>query len=411
MPDSYGEGGWTNSELDEWFLNEYGGEAQLDQDWRSMPEGMRYAINEDYEWMEETELDDDKPFEEKSWQARASEAALSGEASFSRLNPHMKAMVRDWVETTTLVQTPRGPRRVPRTDSDLDPKILHTMGDGGTYVPADVADQDSGITSSPPKSRLPVFVAVGLLGVMLVALFFAWLSRGSEHEPPPAAQAASTEEPEPLSAVVPDESGAEDSDSNSSAQDEQAELAVIAGSPEFFDCPPLFQLDVIRRLLSGEEGETSEADSDTLIAQASNPACVGYWVGSHVFSLIVEGDGEALSMADNTSYQVSFVVNNRWPENEFYDDTGFTVRVQWQSQAQAFAGQVLSADQFNPQPVEGATTDIEWLDQSTLQVIVELPGDQVDVTEVRAELAVYITDDDGGFVYERYDVAIWKADP
>lgn len=178
----------------------------------------------------------------------------------------------------------------------------------------------------------------------------------------------------------------------------------------YFECPEGFQMDVTGRWMSGRDGEQREPDTETEIDRGGNSICNRWRVHSHEFTMIVEGDGEALSMADNTSYQVTFIVNNKWPENEFYDDTGFLVRVQWQRQAQAFAGQVLNADQFNPQPIDGATIDIEWLDQSTLQVIVDIPGNQVDVTEVRTEVNVYITDEDGGFVYERSDVAIWNAE-
>jgi hypothetical protein len=76
--------------------------------------------------------------------------------------------------------------------------------------------------------------------------------------------------------------------------------------------------------------------------------------------------------------------------------------------AQAWAGQVFGSDRSL---VKGASFDIEWLDESTLQVIVSFPGDDVDVTEVRTELDVYISDAEDKKVYANRDVAIWTAQP
>ena len=126
--------------------------------------------------------------------------------------------------------------------------------------------------------------------------------------------------------------------------------------------------------------------------------------------MIVEGDGESLSKEDYTSYQVKFIVNNDWSNNVYYDDTGFSVLVQWNHLAKEYGWQVVNADQFNPQSIEGATVDIEWLDESTLDVVVELPGDQIEVSEMRIELDVYITDANDNYVYDHRDVAIWTAE-
>jgi hypothetical protein len=147
--------------------------------------------------------------------------------------------------------------------------------------------------------------------------------------------------------------------------------------------------------------------SNTPIDGGFDLVCVGHKPGSHVFTMIVDGDGESLSKADYTSYQVFFVVNNKWPENEFYDDTGFMVLVQWNHLAKQYAGRV-SDSGFTP--IKDASIDIEWLDVSTLQVVVDLPGDEVDVTETRTEVVVYITDANDNYVYDSFDVAIWTAD-
>ena len=53
---------------------------------------------------------------------------------------------------------------------------------------------------------------------------------------------------------------------------------------------------------------------------------------------------------------------------------------------------------------------MRWLDESTLQVIVGFPGDEVEVSEMRTELDVYISDADDNHVYDHRDVAIWTAE-
>ena len=187
------------------------------------------------------------------------------------------------------------------------------------------------------------------------------------------------------------------------------DLDAIAGSPEFSDCPIGYQLDIIGRLLSGKDGEQSELIAETPEAEGSNVACTKYNKRNpHVFALIVEGDGESLSTADNTSYQVRFVVNNEWPVNEYYDDTGFEVLVEWNRLAKQWVGVV--RDQQGTRVGNDADVTIEWLDSSTLQVVVDVPGLDVEVTEMRTELNVYGTDDNDVFQFSNFDVAIWHKE-
>ena len=188
------------------------------------------------------------------------------------------------------------------------------------------------------------------------------------------------------------------------------DLDAIAGSPQFFECPIGYQLDIIGRLLSGKDGEQSELIAETPEAEGSNVACTKYNKRNpHVFALIVEGDGESLSTADNTSYQVRYVVNNEWPLNEYYDDTGFEVLVEWNRLAKHWVGVV--RDQQGNRLSNDADVTIEWLDSSTLQVVVDVPGLDVEVTEMRTELNVYVTDDNNVRQYDHFDVAIWHKEP
>ena len=132
--------------------------------------------------------------------------------------------------------------------------------------------------------------------------------------------------------------------------------------------------------------------------------------GSYIFSIIVDGDGEKVSKADNTSYQVSFIVNNEWPDNVYFDETGFSVMVQWNSLAQQFGGSI-SDSRHQPMGRNSYDVQVEWLDASTLQVTADIDGLDIDMTEMRTEIYLYVTDDDGVFLYDNRNVAIWVAEP
>ncbi len=248
---------------------------------------------------------------------------------------------------------------------------------------------------------------VGMLGAVVVALVL--LSNGGEADTQTLdTTAATTQETDPL-ATDGAESVAEPDTPLSPNTTVSEDLDAIAGSPQFFDCPIGYQLDIIRRLLSGKDGEQSEHIAETPEAKGSNLACTKYNKRNpHVFALIVEGDGESLSTADNTSYQVRFVVNNEWPLNEYYDDTGFEVLVEWNSLAKQWVGVV--RDQQGTRVGNDADVTIEWLDSSTLQVEVDVPGLDVEVTEMRTELNVYVTDDNDVRQYDNFDVAIWHKE-
>ena len=173
-------------------------------------------------------------------------------------------------------------------------------------------------------------------------------------------------------------------------------------------CTGGYQVDTAWNQETDGKGNVTEPESESARDAAGDIDRTCVFAGSYGFIMTVKGDGESLSKQDYTSYQVSFIVNNAWPDNVYYDDTGFMVLVQWNHLAEQYTGQTFGND-FSP--TKGADVHIEWLDGSTLQVIVDLPGDQIEVTEMRTEVYVYISDADDNYVYDHRDVAIWTAQP
>lgn len=188
---------------------------------------------------------------------------------------------------------------------------------------------------------------------------------------------------------------------------ERDDLEAVIGSPVFLKCPPGFQQDVLGKYLSGDDEATQEEPAATADDKAANTICGRFDYRSYVFTMIVEGDGETLSTQPNTFYEVSFVVNNEWPDNYFYDDTGFLVFATWNHLAEQWAVTV-SDSLFSRITDFGA--EVQWLDQSTLEVHITIPGHDVVVNEVRTELHVFAGDDAGKVIYSRRDIADWHAD-
>ncbi len=242
-------------------------------------------------------------------------------------------------------------------------------------------------------TRESVVAAAALLGVVVLGYAQGWLSAGEESGEFYAQLAAEELEEEEVAGLT--EAVAAD------------DVEAIVANPQFFDCPIGFQLDVIGRLVSGEEGETSEHVAETAIEKGSGVACTSFDKRSYVFTMIVEGDGETLATADDTFYEVLFVVNNQWPNNVYYDDTGFDVFVRWNHIAQEYGVTLTDA---NRAPLTGFEAEVQWLDSSTLEVHVTIPEHDVEVANVRTELFVYATDDDGQFLYRHRDIAGWSAD-
>jgi len=178
------------------------------------------------------------------------------------------------------------------------------------------------------------------------------------------------------------------------------------------DCPPRTKQDATGRRPSPKPGEevkeVAEIAAVTATDGAFNLLCSGFFFGSYVFTMIVEGDAETEFVAEGTTFDLRFVVNSTWPQNVFEDDSGFTVFVDWNRPAGVYVG---SVNDSNSTRIEGATVDIVWLDPSTLEATVTLPGGDVDVRNVRTELSGLTQDAQERTIAQYFDVAIWNATP
>jgi len=247
------------------------------------------------------------------------------------------------------------------------------------------------------RQALAIGGALGVLGVLaaLVLLF-----NGGE---------AGTQTLDTTAATVqePEEDTAEESDEPLSAVSPTDEGFVAAS----INCPPGFPQDAIGRRPSPKPGEevkeVAEIAAVTPADQAFNLQCSGFSFGSYVFTMIVEGDAETVFVADGTTFDLRFVVNNTWPLNVYEDDSGFTVFIDWNRPAQVYVGSV--NDSTNTR-IQDATVDIAWLDPSTLEATVTLPGDDIDVRNVRTELSGLTQDAQERTTAQYFDVAIWTAE-
>jgi len=199
-------------------------------------------------------------------------------------------------------------------------------------------------------------------------------------------------------------------------ESEEPLSAVDAADGEFvaalIDCPAGTQQDATGRRPSPRPGEevkeVAEIAAVTDIDGAFDLQCSGFGFGSYLFTMIVDGDAETAFVADGTTFDLRFVVNSTWPQNVFEDDTGFTVFVDWNRPAGVYLGNV--NDSTNTR-IEDATVDIVWLDPSTLEATVTLPGDDIDVRKVRTELSGLTQDAQERTIAQYFDVAIWNATP
>ncbi len=253
----------------------------------------------------------------------------------------------------------------------------------------------------PPRAGPPTkLVLIGIaLGFVLLGAAFGYSSLGDSD--------SSTQVPDPAS------ESQEQSDTPADLTPEQLDdltdeqIDEFAASPGFADCPPGFQLDVIGRIVSRQADPVPEQPTETAAQKAGNPICTkAETTNSYLFTMIVEGDGEWLSAQEYTSYQVRFYVNNEWPGNSFHDDTGFEVFIWFRGET----GYTAEVKDSSWTAIADAEVEVDWLDSSTLQAHVTLPSPDVELIEMRTELYIYATEEDGSFLYDNLDVAIWTAD-
>jgi len=289
--------------------------------------------------------------------------------------------------------------RVDSGESQWEPShgtgVYVTLPDGTQMeVPGD--DFEDAETGQPRPGRdtwrqaLMIGGALGVLGVLAALIL---LFNGGEADTQTSDTTATTvqKSDEPVSAVSP--------------TDEGFVAALI-------DCPTGMQQDATGRRPSPRAGEEAKEEPEiaavTPADQAFNLQCSGFGFGSYVFTMIVEGNAESVSKTEGTTFDLRFVVNNTWPQNVYEDDSGFTVFVGWNRPAQVYVGSV--NDSSNTR-IQDATEDIVWLDPSTLQATVTLPGNDIDVRNVRTELVGLTQDAQEVTTGQYFDVAIWTTEP
>lgn len=164
-PERYGEGKWTNEELDSWFEGEHGGYAGLEADAESRRRRKSLGLDE-------AAVDDDlmtilymlKKLEqtnrvEPGTDRNLSEAFLSGEGQFRNLPPELKSRFRDDLDelkaqhaAAASVDTPETPEASPEVEwaPTAALRTTVTLPDGSTLT--ETYDQDA--PGSPASTEL-----------------------------------------------------------------------------------------------------------------------------------------------------------------------------------------------------------------------------------------------------------------
>jgi len=125
-----------------------------------------------------------------------------------------------------------------------------------------------------------------------------------------------------------------------------------------------------------------------------------YRKGSHIFTMTVVGDGEAVSSAaTTTSYNVNFRAN--YDPDTFVHD--FVADISW-VRGGSVKAKVLDTDW---QPFE-ASIDVVWLDSGTLQVTVSDMPFEVDVGQMGMFVQVVVEDESGTILADFSDDSFWK---
>jgi phosphatidylethanolamine-binding protein (PEBP) family uncharacterized protein len=152
-PERYGEGGWTNEELDSWFENEHGGDAALTA--RIEAADKRIYTHEDTPFdryldhlaveirvLELAGRDPDAQEEVAPESHRLSEAFLRGEGGFRNLPADRKAQYRDQIEAHA-VESPAVASQATPPEADWNlplSTVTITLPDGSQLT--ELSDQD-----------------------------------------------------------------------------------------------------------------------------------------------------------------------------------------------------------------------------------------------------------------------------
>ncbi len=229
-----------------------------------------------------------------------------------------------------------------------------------------------------------------------IVAFFVWLSL------PWGGLTDTTTDPSPTEAVVDSAPAVVEATvgTESEVPDPVEEEAVpLSAIP---DCPAGLTPDE-----RGDAGDSSSGGDATQTedAKGSDVTCFGTSEGSLVFTMIVDGDGRAMAESDSTKwYNPRFIINNDPATNYFFDESGFAVDVRLSAGEPDVT--IMDGD-FGE--LEGETT-VEWLDESTLQVMVTGLTEFSEVVNARVELSVRTQDESGATQATFGDDAHWNPD-
>lgn len=262
--------------------------------------------------------------------------------------------------------------------------------DDPTPAPHESVPPDPPTVSAPPApepTSLGTWVkrGVALAAVGGVIAGGAFVFTGDD--PPPTTQGQIEDDP---SEQATDDPAEDDPVSSDPVEDDPVEDESSETPAEFpFDCADGLQPDD-----DGDRGGTasSAADDDPAIRQ-TNIICSGSAKGSFVFTMVVEGDGEAMTRLENLRwYNPRFVVNNDPATNEFFDDTGFAVDVRFTPRG---VGTSVFDGTLTPIPESDYEATVEWTDPSTLVVTVSGFREELAIVNSRIELVARIENADG----------------
>lgn len=347
---TFGDGKWTNAEIDQWFENEFGGDAALQADWEILlrtrdPDRIMSTLLDDLEWLEET---DGTGVSELDIVANA---LLAGEGGFKRLHPRIKGKFRDFVEANT--ETIAGMRAI-----------------------RDATDETTGAPVEKSRSGMSAGAVVGsvLAGLALI-IFVSWfLTRDGGGGDPEAA-------PEPTTASDADtEDPGESTTAPADVRDAAAETSAqtwtvvdVEGNwlpfDEFDEIAPDREAD---GLLAADALAAADVTGVDVVSDGSS-ATIGI---NHA------GDAESIQAHERATYRVGVIwvtPNGRTVEVLYHDDgtvkisdalTDWSVEAFWESSERL----LIAVDGVGVVPgnVVAATVFLELFDGVNLQAV-EVP--------------------------------------
>gem|GEM_PF-5491303 len=227
------------------------------------------------------------------------------------------------------------------------------------------------------------YKAKGAAVTLAVAIIFGGVKLASGGDDKPSDAAGS----EVADASLP---GLDDDEPLPASEDAPTDTSPDSESESESDCADGEACDPQGDTNGGSPDDANEGAADARAADAQSATDVigkSYNKGSHIFTMTVAGDGEAVSAAaTTTSYSVGFRANYE-PDTYAMD---FVASIRWDR-----GGPVqMKTSNGDWQPFD-STIDVVWLDSHTLQVTVSDMPFEVDVERMWMNIQVVIEDDDG----------------